>query len=119
MAQSALKIVFLGLALAVLTEAYQVGAPAGVCDSMTPQHGVDPQTSEFPYSLNATKKGSQISITLKTKIAGDSFKGFIIEVRNSANNKPIGTFSAPADTKTIDCSADSPKVSFSLRIFLK
>ena len=53
---------------------------------MTPGHGVAPQTSQAPASLNLSKNrvlpGQQISLTL-TSNDNSTFKGFIIQARDS------------------------------------
>lgn len=110
MARITLSTVVLSLALVAVSEAYPGGAPASVCESLAPEHGAPIQETEFPYTLITTKKGNQILITLKPNSTSDSFKGFILQVRNN-KNAPIGSFNTTQDTKTLDCSPGK-KVSF-------
>lgn len=85
-------------AIAVSTYAYSGGAPEGTCDDMKPQHPVDPQTSEFPYKIDISKKkispGDTVDITIGTDKA---FKGFLLQVRKG--DKAIGQFLIPEDDK--------------------
>ena len=52
-AKCAIMLRFTSLVLAVatfyLTNALPNGAPPEACDTLTPNHGADPQTSEVPY----------------------------------------------------------------------
>jgi len=41
MDRNVFRIIIFGVAFVVTTEGYQAGAPVGVCDSLTPQHGVN------------------------------------------------------------------------------
>jgi len=85
---------------------YGAGAPEDACVSMTPNHGVDPQKSAAPYQLllssNDVLSGGSVTVTIKgTK--GNSFKGFLLQARDSAEN-PIGTFQdITSNSKTINC----------------
>ena len=44
--------VLLLLIFGVSTQAYPDGAPSNSCVSLTPDHGVPPQSSSLPYSLD-------------------------------------------------------------------
>lgn len=93
---------------------YSGGAPEGVCDDMTPKHGVDPQSSPIPYTISIdkdkVKPGEKVKITINGK---DSFKGFLLQVRDGT--KSAGKFvDIPGDDKyikTINChSANQVKI---------
>lgn len=77
---------------------YSAGAPEGVCDDMTPKHGVDSQTSPIPYTISIdkdkVKPGEQVKITINGK---ESFKGYLLQVRDGS--KAVGTFKIPTDDK--------------------
>lgn len=67
------------------------GAPAAVCkNGLTPEHHVEPQSIQVPYSFSgssAVKAGDKITLTL----GGDKFLGFALQAQD-ANEKPVGTF---------------------------
>ncbi|XP_046472885.1 putative defense protein 3 [Neodiprion pinetum] len=99
-------LIFLGSIVAV-TYAHSVGAPASACESMTPGHLVDPQTTPSPYvillSKNSILGGESITVTIKGRDK-EEFKGILLQAR--LGDKIVGTFDVdPADTnvQTIDC----------------
>lgn len=73
---------------------YSGGAPVEVCDSMIPNHPVDPQKSKFPYTVTVDKTevkgGQKVAITIKGGDVQKSFKGYFLQVRNG--EKAVGTF---------------------------
>lgn len=86
--------------------AYKSGAPVGVCDSMIPEHGVDPKDTPSPYTISVDKTNIKPggSVTLKiTGTKGHKFKGFFVQARNSTNHIVNGTFGKVAGAKVIDC----------------
>ncbi|XP_046737770.1 putative defense protein Hdd11-like [Diprion similis] len=99
-------LIFVGSIVAV-TYAYSVGAPAHVCETMMPGHGVDPQTTPSPYDILLSKNsilgGESVTVTVKGHDQ-ELFKGILIQAR--LGDQIVGTFDVdPADTKvkTIDC----------------
>lgn len=74
---------------------YSAGAPEGVCEDMTPQHGAIPQTSRLPFAVTVDKKavtrGGTVQITLSGTQNHATFKGFLVQVRNAAG-EPVGAF---------------------------
>lgn len=93
------------LAVVSTTYAYSGGAPESACDDMIPRHPADPQSSEFPYELQLSKKSISPSDTVVITIGKDKiFKGFLLEVRKG--NKSVGQFVISDDdkfSKTLGC----------------
>nr|CAH0100357.1 unnamed protein product [Daphnia galeata] len=85
------------------------GAPRLACGDMTPQHGVDPQTSVSPYATTPSSasiaQGSKVTLTLAPIDSVDTFKGFLVIGFDNANQAggPIGSFSAISEGQTLDC----------------
>lgn len=85
------------------------GAPETTCSTLTPNHGVDSQTSVAPFEVIPGKQnvapGSKITLMIKSSI-GAQFKGFIIQARSeTGSDSALGHFtSIPSDTKTMSCS---------------
>jgi len=80
------------------TSAYQNGAPdsAEICEKLSPKHGVDPQTSPSPYSVNVNRNslngGEKLTITLQAP-SESYFKGFLVSVKKAGDAKaPVGKF---------------------------
>ena len=78
------------------------GAPdsAGICNSMLPAHGAQPQTSPIPYEIKLDKRsvsgGDKVVVTLLAKNADEPFKGFLVLGRKKDFKKDtsvFGTFS--------------------------
>ncbi|CAF0714002.1 unnamed protein product [Brachionus calyciflorus] len=100
------SLIFL-LTLSVVL-AYPSGAPDSVCESMVPQHGYDPITSENPpfeivYSkMNHTER--TLLVTIQSKEESKRFKGFLIQARRDWKGEAIGKWSTEEDnTKTLEC----------------
>lgn len=94
-------------------EGYAKGAPSEACKSLTPGHGVPPQTTKSPYSLvmrynEVINRGETIILTLKGPATG--FKGFMAQGRRSKSNDttPQGTFwpATYIKSKTINCTSE-------------
>lgn len=99
--------------------AYKSGAPAGVCESMIPEHGVPPQNTTSPYTLSVDKTNIKPggSVTLKiTGPSGKPIKGFFVQARNNTNHIQSGVFTKASGTKVIDC---PPGVKVRNYIYLK
>lgn len=92
------KVIVLLVALIGSASCYSAGAPDSECGSMTPRHHVEPQRSNFPYSIvlskNQIRAGETVSVTIKGKSADDTFKGFIAQARIGSSSTPIGSFDA-------------------------
>lgn len=75
-------------------DGYSAGAPDSACVSMTPSHGVSPQTSHSPYTLTpggiSVNGGGNITVTLSSTSA--VFEGFLLQARDTGTQQPIGTF---------------------------
>lgn len=63
------------------TTEYSMGAPDSACNRMMPGHGFDPQTGEPPARLVLEKDTVAPGQTLKFRIEGGEFKGFIVQAR--------------------------------------
>ncbi|XP_032884755.1 putative ferric-chelate reductase 1 isoform X2 [Amblyraja radiata] len=76
---------------------YQDGVVGVVCESMLPNHGSNPQTSDAPYRITANTStfnpGDIIQVTLDG-ISGGSFEGVLLEARTPSSTIPRGTFRA-------------------------
>lgn len=76
--------------------AYPSGAPAGVCDSLMPNHGQDPQDSISPFHLITSATSLESGETLRIQIQADdgiSFKGFFLQARtNEEEYQIVGEF---------------------------
>lgn len=89
-------------------DSFKHGAPEGVCDTMLPDHGVPPQPLPSPYILSADKNkvrsGGTVSVSLKAP-QGQTFKGFLLQARDTKTNKPVGSFVkvSGAKYKHINC----------------
>ena len=104
-----LKELLLGLGLCLLItlgDGYSVGAPDQACNTMLPNHNIQPQSSQPPFTLTpsvaSVEPGKRISLTLAT---GDDkpFKGFLVQGRSTVDNQVIGTFFSNDDHKRLIC----------------
>lgn len=91
------------------------GVRAGdeVCQNLIPLHPGQPQKSLPPYQYRLTQTGRTISGTLASKTSADPIRGFLFQVREVGDDKPIGSFkidSRSTISQLLDCGA--PKVSF-------
>lgn len=97
--------VFIAFALIVVPTVwcYSSGAPAQACGDMTPQHGVDPQSSNAPYKLYPSTKsirsGGSVDLELKGDANGNTFKGFFVQAR--IGDTPVGQFKVDANDKYV------------------
>lgn len=80
------------------------GAPAEACESMTPGHGVEAQTTISPYQLRVLQKTAKGGETVNVEIFstnGDSFKGFLLQARTEGDDYEIvGEFLENEDEAT-------------------
>ncbi|XP_025833024.1 putative defense protein Hdd11 [Agrilus planipennis] len=75
--------------------AHPGGAPPETCEDMVPKHGVEPQKSKFPYTVEVSKPTITRGDTIDITISGDKeFKGYLLQVRDN-KNKAVGTFIIP------------------------
>ena len=82
------------------------GAPASVCESMSPSHGSLPQTGPSPYKIKITKAfympGENVRVSIES--SSDNIKGYLIQARQVGRNAAIGTFATlPANGKYVNC----------------
>lgn len=91
-----------------LAQGYSNGAPDSECQSMTPRHHVDPQTTPAPYDFIISKKkiraGETVELTVKGRGRDDTFKGLLVEAR--VGETPIGQFNVDQSRQylqTISC----------------
>ncbi|KAM7352065.1 defense protein l(2)34Fc-like [Cochliomyia hominivorax] len=100
------RFVVVALCLAVPVWGNSAGAPPAVCkNGLTPEHHVDPQSSQVPYSFsggNSVKAGDKITLTL----GGGEFLGFALQAQD-AKEQPVGTFKVVETNKSqlLKCSA--------------
>ncbi|XP_033097927.1 uncharacterized protein LOC117101923 [Anneissia japonica] len=93
-----------------------VGENAGLCTSMTPQHGSNkPKTDNPPFmivvSSSTFTKDNPITVTIQSP-GSTTFKGLFVQARVSdadfANNSAIGTFSSfSSNTGGLTCSSNA------------
>lgn len=69
------------------------GAPPAACESMTPGHGFEAQTTISPYQLRtqqkAVKGGETVTVEIISTVAGRSFKGFLLQARTEGDDYEI------------------------------
>ena len=105
-------IVFLQVSASLqsLARAYSDGAPKEACSDMTPKHGVSAQVGASHAHLVIVKgqhffgPGERLDIRLLVPEPYPSFKGFLIQAKNS-DGKIVGHFDASRDphAKILDC----------------
>jgi len=75
---------------------YPSGAPVMVCESMTPGHMFDPQTSECPFVTHPEKTiidiNTSLKLTLQSREPGLHFKGFLLTALDEKSGRLLGTF---------------------------
>ncbi len=105
-------LLFFWILFSSVTLAHRNGADIKSCADMQPMHpgNPQPQTTPAPFTvtLDKTKLTSdeQLSITLSVMPDVDSFKGFLIQVRQVGGAIPaLGMFANSYDgtTKVLDC----------------
>merc|ERR1719450_458934 len=89
------------------SEGHGTGAPPSQCDSMTPGHGPQPQTSNPPYQVTVSSSkvspGGQLTVELQPTGSG-TFKGFLLEARSVEDDSIIGSFvTVNNDGKYVNC----------------
>ncbi|XP_037826757.1 defense protein l(2)34Fc-like [Lucilia sericata] len=100
------RFMVIALCLAVPVLGNSAGAPAAICkNGLTPEHHVEPQSSQVPYSFsggNSVKAGDKITLTL----GGGEFLGFALQAQD-AKEHPVGTFKVIETNKSqlLTCSA--------------
>jgi len=94
---------------------YGQGAPAGVCTTMLPGHGQDPQPlGSSPYTINIEKAevlgGESVKIVLSATDRSKPFIGFLVQGQKQSTNygfvrEPLGNFkkSSRSDIHPINC----------------
>ncbi|KAM4722464.1 putative ferric-chelate reductase 1 [Rhinophrynus dorsalis] len=94
--------------------AFPNGRVEPACSTMIPHHGVEPQTSQAPYTLttssNTYSPGQEITVTLST--TGTQFKGFLIQARTDNGTTPVGSFKViTPDAQPLTCTTAAAAVS--------
>jgi len=87
-----------------LVTGYSTGAPDTQCSSLTPGHGQTPlQNSGSVFTVTANgstvKGGEELTIA----VGGGPFIGFLVQVRDVATDKPVGSFKDHDDAKHLKC----------------
>lgn len=104
-----------------LNAAFQGGAPVEVCQTLMPNHGVEPQTVASPFLIRVSgnakiRSTGSLNVTIQGK---DEFKGFILQARESKKNTIIGSFEPSSKAKLLDCSpGKSVSISKSCKLIL-
>ncbi|KAG4066395.1 hypothetical protein HA402_007031 [Bradysia odoriphaga] len=106
------KVILLCLTAVVATNAYSAGAPEGACFDMIPQHHVDPQSTNAPYTVSLSKNlirtGDKVEITIQGVKRSDTIKGFMIQAR--VGESPVGRWLVDKNDsygQTLDCGKGS------------
>ncbi|GAB0098558.1 putative defense protein Hdd11-like [Sergentomyia squamirostris] len=96
------------------TWANSAGAPDVACKDLVPQHKVDPQSTQAPYSYVLPQKrtvtpGESIQVTVRGNSKTDTIKGFLVQARLNGDTTPIGTFSTlPGQpTQNLNCGTET------------
>jgi len=110
----------LGAAIFVLltnkVDGYGSGAPSSQCGSLTPGHDVTPlDNSNSPYTINVAKtsisSGEALDVEIKT--SGQGFLGYMLQVRDDADNV-VGSFaSLGAQGQFIKCTNEKDTLTHS------
>ncbi|CRL00397.1 CLUMA_CG013664, isoform A [Clunio marinus] len=89
-----LFVVLVAVGIPMMVQGYSSGAPAEECSTMTPRHGVEPQTGPSPYDIildkNNIRAGETVGITIRGRSNDDTFKGLLVQAR--VGDTPIGSF---------------------------
>lgn len=102
---SALLLVWLSV-----VHGYRSGAPAFVCESMTPGHNsLPPQTQASPYTIAVAKpqtENSKVKVIISAP-SGEMFAGFFVQARvNPTDVNSVGSFTqVPINAHTVNCGA--------------
>ncbi|XP_060089021.1 putative ferric-chelate reductase 1 [Heteronotia binoei] len=77
------------------------------CESMLPDHSVEPQESESPYHISVSSDEYDPGREVKVNIEGTpdvGFKWFMLQARDIEENIPVGSFQiTDANTQGLDC----------------
>lgn len=102
-----MKEVFILILLSLVKyySALPTGAPESVCDALRPSHiGIEPQESESPYQIIASKLSASGGETIGIEIQSRDqifFKGFfLLAFTNEENPKVLGEFFKDTDEET-------------------
>ncbi|XP_051782052.1 putative defense protein 3 [Erpetoichthys calabaricus] len=110
------KVVSLVVSLFVVTrvQSYPSGAPTSVCTTMLPSHPpASPSTSPSIYTVNITANAYKPGQTVSVQIAGNQYKGFLLEARDAGQNIIGSWMSPPSSCKLITCTTGNDAVTHS------
>ncbi|XP_039602036.1 putative defense protein 3 [Polypterus senegalus] len=110
------KVVSLVVSLFVVTrvQSYPSGAPTGVCSSMLPSHPpASPSNNTSIYTVNFTVNAYKPGQAVSVKIAGNQYKGFLLEARDAGQNIVGSWISPPSNCKLITCTTGNDAVTHS------
>ncbi|XP_036321754.1 defense protein l(2)34Fc isoform X1 [Rhagoletis pomonella] len=99
------RLLLLIACLAVPAYSNSAGAPKAICtNGLTPEHGLDGQSSAVPYRFSGDSKANNGKVSLALG-GSQGFLGFAIQARD-ANDKPVGTFKVvdSSTSQTLSCS---------------
>ncbi|XP_035289568.1 putative defense protein Hdd11-like isoform X2 [Anguilla anguilla] len=83
-----------------LTVGYPTGAPSSACEDMMPRHGVQPQPSPAPYSIQTSNRTFQPGQPVTVTINGPDYAGVLLEARMESTASALGTWqSLPTNTQ--------------------
>ncbi|KAK7508158.1 hypothetical protein BaRGS_00000397 [Batillaria attramentaria] len=109
-----LRITATVLVVTGFASGYSSGPPSSTCADLFPGHGVDPQTSDTPFSIllstSSYSPGESVQVTLSGNV---TYKGVFLQARsvNCTNDSPVGTFSTQdAELQTIQCAGQTDSV---------
>ncbi|XP_064206552.1 putative defense protein 3 [Anguilla rostrata] len=90
-----------------LTVGYPTGAPSSACEDMMPRHGVQPQPSPAPYSIQTSNRTFQPGQPVTVTINGPDYAGVLLEARMESTASALGTWqSLPTNTQFLHCSGN-------------
>lgn len=100
------KLIFLLTAVVIFASCYPTGAPAEVCISMMPSHGVAAQNTPAPFQVSVphqVKQGETVTVKIENSEPGFTFRGFIIQARAVETKAVVGKFLITENMKTVAC----------------
>ncbi|XP_065209987.1 putative ferric-chelate reductase 1 homolog [Planococcus citri] len=100
-------VILLFISAIHLSNGFKAGAPPLSCKTMTPGHGVAPQTSPAPYSITIVQTDPDGSTRARiSATASNFFTGFLLTTKSQSPESP-GTFIAvPDDSAIMNCGQD-------------